>query len=106
MEAGEIGSSAKIGSLRDENLFDEFEVVDDDARCGPQVDAEDVAVDAAKGSEGLVWLLVLGEKVHAADKRPGPRARYRAGRLLRQEPPHQQHYTQTEEREHVCSEYT
>lgn len=107
VEAGKVGPTAEVGAFRYQDLLDQREAVDDDARGGPQVDAEDVPVDPAQGGEGLEGRLVTGKEVHAADEGPGPWPRDRHRGLLRPlEPPHQQHHTQTEEREHVCSEFT
>ncbi len=97
MEPGEIWSSSEVGAFGDQNLFDQLEVIDDNARGRTQVYAEDVAVNFAKCRECLERGFVSRQKVHAADEWPRLGPRYRRGGLLRpREPPHQQHHTQTD----------
>ena len=53
MEADEVGSIAEVGALGDEDLLDELEAIDDDARRGAQGYAVDIAVYFGQVVQGL-----------------------------------------------------
>lgn len=67
----EIGSTAEVLSILVENLFDDVEMVDDDAPSGAECEAVNVAVDLADRAESFEGHFVLTEQCEIAENRPG-----------------------------------
>lgn len=75
VEAEEVGSSAEVAALGDENLLDEWVAVDDDAGRGAEGQSVDVPVDLGERREGLEGHFVATQKVQVAQYGPSPRTR-------------------------------
>lgn len=73
--ADEVGSVAEVRALCDEDLLDELEGVDDDAWCGAQGYAVDIAVYFGHAGHCFERWFTGSQKMETADN--GPRFRTR-----------------------------
>lgn len=63
MKSDEIRASPEVSALGDEHLLDEIEVVDDHTLCGPESDAEHIAVLLAERRERLEGRFVRAQQM-------------------------------------------